>query len=153
MYSIGVTYGTEIEIKNVGIDACRFRVRQPPLGTGLRVIFQPGLLAAGMRRTINIELYAIIKQNYHHHQDNHQQNGQHQGLYQLDQSIEIITETDIMHFPVRAKIASEEQFDIMFVNRDETAGMSRSVRLLARKTPNTYDWLSNNEDQLVPPMN
>lgn len=42
---LGVTYGTEIEIKNVGIDACRFRVRQPPLGTGLRVIFQPGLVS------------------------------------------------------------------------------------------------------------
>ena len=42
---VGVTYGTEIEIKNVGIDACRFRIRQPPLGTGLRVIFQPGLVS------------------------------------------------------------------------------------------------------------
>jgi hypothetical protein len=42
--NIGVTYGAEIEIKNVGIDACRFRIRQPPLGTGLRVVFQPGLV-------------------------------------------------------------------------------------------------------------
>jgi len=41
---IGATYGAEIEIKNVGIDACRFRIRQPPLGTGLRVVFQPGLV-------------------------------------------------------------------------------------------------------------
>ncbi len=40
----GVTYGAEIDIKNVGIDACRFRIRQPPLGTGLRVVFQPGLV-------------------------------------------------------------------------------------------------------------
>ncbi|CAF5008174.1 unnamed protein product, partial [Rotaria socialis] len=52
----------------VGIDACRFRIRQPPLGTGLRVVFQPGLLAAGMRRPVMIELYAIIKQTQHQSQ-------------------------------------------------------------------------------------
>ncbi|CAF0734574.1 unnamed protein product [Rotaria sordida] len=146
----GVTYGAEIEIKNVGIDACRFRIRQPPLGTGLRVVFQPGLLAAGIRRPIMIELYAIIKQNQNQSQQQQQQQ-QSQGLYQLDQSIEIITETDIMHFPIRAKIASEEQFDIMFVNKDETAGMSKSIRLLARKTSNSNDWFANtNENSMIP---
>jgi hypothetical protein len=94
-----------------------------------------------MRRPIMIELYAIIKQN-----SNQQQPQQSQGLYQLDQSIEIITETDIMHFPIRAKIASEEQFDIMLVNKDETAGMSKSIRLLARKSSNANDWLNNTND-------
>ena len=94
-----------------------------------------------------IELYAIIKQNSTQRQEQQQQ--QSQGLYQLDQSIEIITETDIMHFPIRAKIASDEQFDIMFVNKDETAGMNKSVRLLARKSSNTNDWLSNmNENNM-----
>ncbi|CAF1080181.1 unnamed protein product [Adineta steineri] len=136
----GVTYGAEVNIKNVGIDACRFRVRQPPLGTGLRVVFQPGVLAAGISRPLTIELYAIIKQNYSQQQ---QQQQQSQGLYQLDQSIEIITETDIMHFPIRAKIASEEQFEIMFVNKDGTAGMNKSVRLLARKSSNINDWIAN----------
>jgi hypothetical protein len=95
-----------------------------------------------------IELYAIIKQNSAQRQEQQQQQ-QSQGLYQLDQSIEIITETDIMHFPIRAKIASDEQFDIMFVNKDETAGMNKSVRLLARKSSNTNDWLSNmNENNM-----
>jgi head-tail adaptor len=88
-----------------------------------------------------IELYAMIKQN-----QNQSQQQQSQGLYQLDQSIEIITETDIMHFPVRVKIASEEQFDIMFVNKDETAGMNKLIRLLARKTSNINDWLDNTND-------
>ncbi|CAF3191415.1 unnamed protein product, partial [Rotaria socialis] len=143
----GVTYGAEIEVKNVGIDACRFRIRQPPLGTGLRVVFQPGLLAAGMRRPVMIELYAIIKQTQHQSQQQQQQQAQSQGLYQLDQSIEIITETDIMHFPIRAKIASEEQFDIMFVNKDETAGMNKPIRLLAQKSPNTNDWFAGNTNE------
>lgn len=99
-----------------------------------------------MRRPIVIELYAIIKQN---HSPQQQQQQQSQGLYQLDQSIEIITETDIMHFPIRAKIASEEQFDVMFVNKDETAGMNKSIRLLARKTSNINDWLDNTNENSV----
>jgi hypothetical protein len=95
-----------------------------------------------------IELYAIIKQNQNSRQEQQQQQQQQQsqGLYQLDQSIEIITETDIMHFPIRAKIASEEQFDVMFVNKDETAGMNKSIRLLARKSSNTNDWLANTDE-------
>lgn len=98
-----------------------------------------------MHRPVLIELYAIIQQHYHQPQ-------QSQGLYQLDQSIEIITETDIMHLPIRAKIASEEQFDVMFVNKDETAGMNKSIRLLARKSSNINDWLdSSHENSMVAP--
>ncbi len=98
-----------------------------------------------MHRPIMIELYAMIKQNQNQSQQQQQQQ-QSQGLYQLDQSIEIITETDIMHFPIRAKIASEEQFDIMFVNKDETAGMNKPIRLLARKSSNINDWLDNTDE-------
>ncbi|CAF0871920.1 unnamed protein product, partial [Didymodactylos carnosus] len=140
----GVTYATDIEIKNVGIDSCRFRIRQPPLGTGLRVVFQPGMLAAGIKRPITIELYALIGNNNTKQSTNNYGNG----LSQLDQKIEIITETDIMHLPVRAKIASEEQFDTMFVNNDETAGMNKStVRLIARRSPNTNDWLITDQQK------
>lgn len=103
-----------------------------------------------MRRSVTIELYALIKQTPN---QSPQQQGQSQGLYQLDQSIEIITETDIMHLPVRAKIASEEQFDIMFVNKDETAGMNKIVRLLARKSPNTNDWLASTNENSSAPTN
>ena len=99
-----------------------------------------------MSRPILIELYAIIKQN----QTQAQQQSS-QGLYQLDQSIEVITETDIMHFPIHAKIANEEQFDVMFVNKDETAGMNKPVRLLARKSSNSNDWFTNtNENSMIP---
>ena len=100
-----------------------------------------------MRRSVMIELYAIIKQTQHSEQQ------QSQGLYQLDQSIEIITETDIMHLPVRARIASDEQFDMMFVNKDETAGMSKPIRLLARKTSNTNDWLNYSNENFTPAAN
>lgn len=92
-----------------------------------------------MRRPVTIELYAIIKQNQHHVQ----------GLFELEQSIEIITETDIMHLPIRAKIASDEQFDSIFASRDESAGMNKSIRLLAGKSSNTNDWFSNAIDHRV----
>ena len=95
-----------------------------------------------------IELYAVIKQSPtpRYEEQQQQQKSQLQDLYQLDQSIEIITETDIMYFPIRAKIANEEQFDAMFTNKDETAGMNKSVRLLARKSSNTNDWLANTNE-------
>ncbi|CAF1242202.1 unnamed protein product [Didymodactylos carnosus] len=137
----GATYSTNIEIKNVGIDSCRFRIRQPPLGTGLRVIFQPGTLAAGMKRPITIELYALISNN-----NKQLANNYGNGLSQLDQKVEIITETNIIYLPIHAKIASEEQFDTMFVDNDETAGMNKpSITLIARRSSNTNDWLFTNQ--------
>ncbi len=48
---------------------------------------------------------------------------------QLDQSIEINTETDII-----------------FVNKDETTGMNKLIRLLARKSSNTNDWLADTNE-------
>jgi len=38
----GSTYSFTMSLQNTGIDACRFRVRQPPPGTGIRVLFKPG---------------------------------------------------------------------------------------------------------------
>ena len=38
----GNTYSFTVAIKNVGIDTCRYKIRQPPPGTGLRIIYVPG---------------------------------------------------------------------------------------------------------------
>jgi hypothetical protein len=35
-------YICEFELINVGVDACRFKVKQPPPETGLKVLFKPG---------------------------------------------------------------------------------------------------------------
>ncbi len=37
-----VTYACDFELFNVGIDACRFKIKQPPAETGLKVLFKPG---------------------------------------------------------------------------------------------------------------
>jgi hypothetical protein len=38
----GFTYITDFEMVNVGVDACRFKVKQPPADTGLKIMFKPG---------------------------------------------------------------------------------------------------------------
>ena len=38
----GCTYLYSVLLKNVGIDSCRFKIKQPPPSTGLRVLYSPG---------------------------------------------------------------------------------------------------------------
>ena len=38
----GNTYSFLVHLKNTGIDACRFKLVQPPPSTGLRIFYKPG---------------------------------------------------------------------------------------------------------------
>ena len=38
----GFTYVVDFELVNVGIDACRFKIKQPPTETGIKIMFKPG---------------------------------------------------------------------------------------------------------------
>ena len=38
----GCTYARTLTLKNVGTDPCRFRVKQPPPSTGIKIIYTPG---------------------------------------------------------------------------------------------------------------
>ena len=38
----GCTYVHSVAMKNVGIDTSRFKIRQPPPSTGMKVLFTPG---------------------------------------------------------------------------------------------------------------
>ena len=38
----GCTYIHSVMLKNIGIDSCRFKIRQPPPSTGMKVLFTPG---------------------------------------------------------------------------------------------------------------
>ena len=42
MLKEGCTYLHSVLLKNIGIDSCRFKVKQPPPSTGLRVLYKPG---------------------------------------------------------------------------------------------------------------
>jgi hypothetical protein len=38
----GNTYAFTVILKNTGVDTCRFKVKQPPPATGIRIIYKPG---------------------------------------------------------------------------------------------------------------
>ena len=38
----GNTYSFVVYMKNTGIDTCRFKIKQPPPSTGLKIIYKPG---------------------------------------------------------------------------------------------------------------
>ena len=41
----GFTYTYPVTIKNVGVDSCRFKIKQPPPSTGLNIVYKPGLVS------------------------------------------------------------------------------------------------------------
>ena len=38
----GCTYGYTVTLRNTGVDSCRFKIKQPPPSTGIKVIYTPG---------------------------------------------------------------------------------------------------------------
>ncbi|KAM3844958.1 sperm-associated antigen 17 [Vipera latastei] len=91
----GCIYSTTVILKNVGMDFCRFRVKQPPPSTGLRVNYTPGPVAAGLQTVLEIEIFAMavgVEGD--------------EGLDKLFHQIEIHTETETLFLPVEANIFS-----------------------------------------------
>ena len=41
----GSTYCYPVMLKNVGVDTCRFKIKQPPPATGIRIDYQPGFVS------------------------------------------------------------------------------------------------------------
>ncbi|KAJ7321774.1 Sperm-associated antigen 17 [Desmophyllum pertusum] len=91
----GCTYIYSVLLKNVGIDSCRYKIKQPPPSTGLRVLYQPGPVAAGMNTVLDVEIFAVavgvVGESGSGHVGHH---------------VEIVTETDILYLPVTANILS-----------------------------------------------
>ncbi|CAL1544731.1 unnamed protein product [Lymnaea stagnalis] len=114
----GCTYAYNVYLKNTGVDACRFKVIPPPPATGLRVIFKPGPVAAGMSATLTLELYAIA-------------NGVEgeSGVGRLGHVLEIVTETHTLGVPIVASILTANEYD-----NDSTA-KETTARLISTKPP------------------
>ncbi|XP_066563697.1 sperm-associated antigen 17 [Amia ocellicauda] len=96
----GYTYSVTVALKNVGIDSCRFSVIQPPPSTGLRVIYTPGPVAAGMKTDLLIELYAMaigLEET--------------EGAGHIAHHIPIQTEMEILYLPVTATVLTEQLFE------------------------------------------
>ncbi|XP_059166152.1 sperm-associated antigen 17-like isoform X2 [Physella acuta] len=118
----GCTYAYTLFLKNTGVDACRFKVTQPPPATGLRVFFKPGAVAAGMSASLSLELYAIA-------------NGVEgeSGVGCLDHVLEITTETHILQVPVAATILTANEYDLQHLGR--TNERTAYARLISTKPP------------------
>ncbi|XP_038614501.1 sperm-associated antigen 17 isoform X2 [Tachyglossus aculeatus] len=96
----GCTYTATVRLKNIGVDFCRFRVLQPPPSTGLKVIYTPGPVAAGLQAELRIEIFAVAV-------------GEEgaRGLGHLAHRIEILTEGETLFLPVKATILSSSTYD------------------------------------------
>ncbi|NXB45537.1 SPG17 protein, partial [Leucopsar rothschildi] len=88
----GCTYATTVIMKNVGMNFSRFRVKQPPPHTGLRVMYTPGPVA-GLQVELEIEIFAMLIGG--------KDTG---GLEEISHDIEILTETETLLLPVKANI-------------------------------------------------
>ncbi|KAM7366160.1 hypothetical protein PAMP_015625 [Pampus punctatissimus] len=90
----GTSSAITVVMKNVGVDTCRFHVKQPPPATGLRVIYSPGPVAAGLQVQLQVQLFAMCTV----------QAGEVEPKKYISQDIIIHTETDILYLPVTANI-------------------------------------------------
>ncbi|XP_059576321.1 sperm-associated antigen 17 isoform X3 [Alligator mississippiensis] len=122
----GCTYATTVILKNVGVDFLRFRVKQPPPSTGLRVIYTPGPVAAGLQVELEIEIYAMVigKEGT-------------EGPGEISCHIEILTETETLFLPVEATVLMGSIYE----SRPESYPQDREtavVRLVSESTTPTF---------------
>ncbi|XP_027464965.2 sperm-associated antigen 17 isoform X7 [Zalophus californianus] len=96
----GHTYATTVKLKNVGVDFCRFRVKQPPPSTGLKVTYKPGPVAAGLQTELKVELFAMAIG----------EDGA-KGSTHILHNIEIMTEHDVLFLPVEATVLTSSNYD------------------------------------------
>ncbi|XP_075396616.1 sperm-associated antigen 17 [Tenrec ecaudatus] len=96
----GHTYATTVKLKNVGVDFCRFRVKQPPSSTGLKVTYKHGPVAAGLQVDLRVELFAMAVG----------EDGA-KGSARITHNIEIMTEHDVLLLPVEAIVLTSRNYD------------------------------------------
>ncbi|XP_037613814.1 sperm-associated antigen 17 isoform X2 [Sebastes umbrosus] len=115
----GTSSAVTVAMKNVGVDNCRFHVKQPPPASGLRVIYNPGPVAAGLQVEVQVQLFAMCAV----------QAGEVEQNKYISQDIIIHTETDILYLPVTATILSERLYDIWLKDRTGTHNKKRGSRV------------------------
>ncbi|XP_076077508.1 sperm-associated antigen 17-like isoform X7 [Mytilus galloprovincialis] len=133
----GNTYSYTIHLKNTGVDSGRFKLKQPPPSTGLRVVYKPGPIAAGMKTELNLEIYAIAVGV----------EGE-SGVGSISHELEIVTETDVLFLPISATILTAYEFE----NREPNSpkgGKSPGTKLVSLKPPASSGIIRPRRDQLI----
>jgi len=118
----GCTYVYSVLLKNVGIDSCRYKVKQPPPSTGLRVLYKPGPVAAGMSTVLDVEIFAVAVGVV----------GE-SGLGHVGHHVEIVTETDILYLPVTATIMTVYEYEARYGDTEE--GLAQGTRRVPNRPP------------------
>ncbi|XP_033635929.1 sperm-associated antigen 17-like [Asterias rubens] len=119
----GCTYAFTVNLKNFGIDSCRYKVKQPPPATGLQAVYKPGPVSAGMKALLELQLYAIAVGV---------QGESGQGS--IGHHVEIITEMEQLFLPVTATILTAHEYD----EQCRTLGtpkVSPGVRMISARPP------------------
>ncbi|XP_021376816.1 sperm-associated antigen 17-like isoform X5 [Mizuhopecten yessoensis] len=119
----GNTYVCTVCLKNTGVDSCRFKIRQPPPATGLRMNYKLGPIAAGMKTDLECELYAIavgVEGD--------------SGVGSIRHDLEIVTETDILFLPITATVLTADAYDSRSPNSPQ-GGKSPGTRLVSTRPP------------------
>ncbi|XP_037531803.1 sperm-associated antigen 17 [Nematolebias whitei] len=128
----GTSSTITVILKNVGVDMCRFRVKQPPAATGLRVLYNPGPVAAGLHVELKVQLFATCAA---------QLGGAKQNRFIFQNIVNIHTETDILHLPVTAVILSERFYEEEYSSVHKKRS-SNAVR--------AHSWSENHSDEPAP---
>ncbi|XP_031553104.1 sperm-associated antigen 17-like isoform X2 [Actinia tenebrosa] len=118
----GCTYIHSVIMKNVGIDSCRFKIKQPPLSTGLRVLYNPGPVAAGMNTKLDIEIFAVAVGVVGD-----------SGVGQIGHHVEIVTETDVIYLPVYATIMTAYEYENRYGDQD--SGLTNGTNRVPNRPP------------------
>ncbi|XP_070710647.1 sperm-associated antigen 17 [Pempheris klunzingeri] len=122
----GTSSTITVVMRNVGVDTCRFHVKQPPPATGLRVIYNPGPVPAGLHVELQVQLFAMCAV----------QAGEAEPKKYISQDIVINTEKDILYLPVAATILPEKLYDIWLKDHSSTRNKKGSrVRQLSSSLP------------------
>ncbi|CAI9738928.1 Hypothetical predicted protein [Octopus vulgaris] len=63
---VGQTYEKFFFLRNIGVDSCRFKIKQPPPTSGLKVFYRLGPIAAGLQEKLTVRLHipAALTEKY-----------------------------------------------------------------------------------------
>jgi CRISPR-associated protein Cas5t len=123
----GHTYRVVVTLTNVGSVTGRFQVVQPRPASErddlvhMKVLYRPGLVAPGLQRRLEVELYAG-------------------STGQIDEAIEVRSEQHVFTLPVHATVLSDADFHAHQANSSSAAGSTASVAsVLAPHLAATYE--------------
>nr|XP_033507561.1 sperm-associated antigen 17 isoform X6 [Epinephelus lanceolatus] len=124
----GTSSTITVVMKNVGVDTCRFHVKQPPPATGLRVIYNPGPVAAGLHVNLQVQLFAMCAV----------QAGEAEPKRYISLDIIIHTETDILYLPVTATILPERLYDMWLKDHKKKGSRVHHLSVQPHRRSGTY---------------